>query len=254
MSVAATQFVDGLDCRSARCTFRMMASPRPYSWEGPRRAVRGMARTTSDLARTTREQCLAMDRRLVRALFSSTIEAIRKDPTPAAKGLFATGCSTEHSPPGCAPRFGSSSIPLAAAGRLDSGAPTTPSCQRNATSGPMRVYARDCAIESWSQCGLAEPRHPSPMVQFRGGSPTVLMSVRRRGRVPDNLTQVAERCPISSDGLLLSIGSTRSLDERLIGEVSALLDAVQAPWHSDHLCLASAHERARCWQGIGTSS
>lgn len=63
--------------------------------------------------------------------------------------------------------------------------------------------------------------------------------LRRRGWVPDRLKQVAERYPISSHGLSLSIGSTRPLDTQLLSELRAWLKTTAAPWHSDHLCLAS---------------
>ncbi len=60
--------------------------------------------------------------------------------------------------------------------------------------------------------------------------------MRRGGFVPASLDVVAERWPVLTHGLTLSIGGVDPISEEYLGELRALLDRVEPPFHSDHLC------------------
>lgn len=66
--------------------------------------------------------------------------------------------------------------------------------------------------------------------------------VARGGSRPVRLARVAERFPILSHGLSLSLGGLDPLDGDFLQGLRGFLDAsLPAPWHSDHLCF-SAHD------------
>ena len=67
--------------------------------------------------------------------------------------------------------------------------------------------------------------------------------VRRGGSAAAALEWVADRFPIVTHGLTLSLGGLDPLDQRYLGELAAVLDRVGAPWHSDHLCFCEAGGR-----------
>jgi uncharacterized protein len=62
----------------------------------------------------------------------------------------------------------------------------------------------------------------------------------RGGLYPALLERIAERYPLSSHGLSLSIGGSAAPDATYLRELRALLDRVGCGAHSDHLCFASA--------------
>ena len=65
----------------------------------------------------------------------------------------------------------------------------------------------------------------------------------RGGYYPSALLRIAERYPIVTHGLTLSVGA---IDEPPPAYLRALREEVvrlQSPWHSDHLCFATAGER-----------
>jgi uncharacterized protein (UPF0276 family) len=53
------------------------------------------------------------------------------------------------------------------------------------------------------------------------------------------LDECAKRWPIVSHGVNLSIGSCDPLNENYLHRLKALLDRVNAPWFSDHICFTS---------------
>ena len=59
------------------------------------------------------------------------------------------------------------------------------------------------------------------------------------GSARDLLEKACERFPVVSHGLNLSIGSTDDLNEDYLKELKLLLDSINAPWWSDHLCFTS---------------
>jgi uncharacterized protein (UPF0276 family) len=66
--------------------------------------------------------------------------------------------------------------------------------------------------------------------------------IARGGPRPRRLLRIAERFPILSHGLSLSLGGLDPLDGDFIAGLRGFLDReLPAPWHSDHLC----------WSGIG---
>ncbi len=64
--------------------------------------------------------------------------------------------------------------------------------------------------------------------------------MHRGGKAPRRLATIAERIPILSHGLMMSLGSPDPFDDGYFADLRGLLDRVDAPWHSDHLC----------WSGI----
>jgi len=65
----------------------------------------------------------------------------------------------------------------------------------------------------------------------------------RGGYYPSALERIAERYPIVSHGLTLSLGAIAEPDERYLSALLAELTRLNPPWHSDHLCFSSAGER-----------
>jgi uncharacterized protein (UPF0276 family) len=70
-------------------------------------------------------------------------------------------------------------------------------------------------------------------VRFFEVSPENYM--RRGGYFPDALAKVAERHPIVTHGLMMSLGSPDPLDRRYFEELKRILDRFGGSWHSDHL-------------------
>lgn len=59
------------------------------------------------------------------------------------------------------------------------------------------------------------------------------------GRARDLLERAGEHFPVISHGLNLSIGSSDDLSKPYLQELKKLLDEIDAPWWSDHLCFTS---------------
>lgn len=64
--------------------------------------------------------------------------------------------------------------------------------------------------------------------------------VRRGGRFALNLERALERWPIVPHGLSLCFGTTSRFEPAYLRELKVLLDRVDAPWYSDHLCFAGS--------------
>src|SRR5262249_33739153 len=61
---------------------------------------------------------------------------------------------------------------------------------------------------------------------------------------PEVLAWLAERYPVVTHGLTMSIGGSDPLDEAYLRELAATVAALRSPWHSDHLCVGSVGGRA----------
>jgi uncharacterized protein (UPF0276 family) len=59
------------------------------------------------------------------------------------------------------------------------------------------------------------------------------------GAAQERLEEALQHCPLVSHGVNLSIGSTDDLNLDYIKGLKELLDAVDSPWWSDHLCFTS---------------
>jgi uncharacterized protein (UPF0276 family) len=62
----------------------------------------------------------------------------------------------------------------------------------------------------------------------------------RGGYYPAALAQIAERYPIVTHGLTLSIGALDDPDPAYLSALKAELARLNPPWHSDHLCFSTA--------------
>ncbi len=60
--------------------------------------------------------------------------------------------------------------------------------------------------------------------------------MHRGGRSTEQLEEIADRFPIVSHGLMMSLGSTDPFDEEYFAYLRGFLDRYDPPWHSDHLC------------------
>jgi uncharacterized protein len=65
----------------------------------------------------------------------------------------------------------------------------------------------------------------------------------RGGAYPAALAWLAERYPIVTHGLTMSLGGSDALDEGYLGELAGTIHALKSPWHSDHLCVGSVGGR-----------
>ena len=65
----------------------------------------------------------------------------------------------------------------------------------------------------------------------------------RGGYYPSALERIAERYPIVTHGLTLSLGAIDEPDPRYLNALRAELTRLNPPWHSDHLCFSSAGPR-----------
>ena len=68
--------------------------------------------------------------------------------------------------------------------------------------------------------------------------------MRRGGAQPAALAWLAERYPVVTHGLTMSLGGSDPLDEGYLGDLKATLRALRSPWHSDHLCVGAIGGRA----------
>lgn len=65
--------------------------------------------------------------------------------------------------------------------------------------------------------------------------------MHRGGANPAHLCAVADRHPLLSHGLMMSLGGTDPFDREYFATLRAFLDRFDPPWHSDHAC----------WSGVG---
>jgi uncharacterized protein (UPF0276 family) len=68
--------------------------------------------------------------------------------------------------------------------------------------------------------------------------------MRRGGRHPAALEWLAERYPVVTHGLTMSLGGVDPLDEGYLRDLAAFLRDVGTPWHSDHMCFGAVDGRA----------
>jgi uncharacterized protein (UPF0276 family) len=66
--------------------------------------------------------------------------------------------------------------------------------------------------------------------------------MRRGGYYPAALERIADRYPIVTHGLTLSLGSADEPDPTFVRDLRAELERLRTPWHSDHLSFTSAGE------------
>lgn len=59
------------------------------------------------------------------------------------------------------------------------------------------------------------------------------------GACRERLESAREKFPLVTHGINLSIGSTDDLNEEYLSKLKKLLDFIDAPWFSDHLCFTS---------------
>lgn len=67
--------------------------------------------------------------------------------------------------------------------------------------------------------------------------------MHRGGGSPKRLEEVAERFPVITHGLMMSLGGVDPFSDTYFAELRAFIDRYQSPWHSDHLCW-SGHDGA----------
>jgi uncharacterized protein len=65
-------------------------------------------------------------------------------------------------------------------------------------------------------------------------------TMRRGGAQPARLGWLAERYPVVTHGLTMSLGGTDPLDDEYLRALSVTLATLRTPWHSDHMCFGSA--------------
>jgi len=65
----------------------------------------------------------------------------------------------------------------------------------------------------------------------------------RGGYYPHALERIAERYPIVTHGLTLSLGAIAEPDPSYLSALRSEVTRLDPPWHSDHLCFSSAGER-----------
>jgi uncharacterized protein (UPF0276 family) len=68
--------------------------------------------------------------------------------------------------------------------------------------------------------------------------------MRRGGHNPAALVRLAERYPVVTHGLTMSLGGVDPLDDTYLRELAAFVREVRSPWHSDHLCFGAIGGRA----------
>jgi uncharacterized protein (UPF0276 family) len=67
--------------------------------------------------------------------------------------------------------------------------------------------------------------------------------IGRGGRYPAALRSIAERYPVLTHGLTMSLGGVDPLDQDYLRDLRAFLHEVRTPWHSDHLCFGAVGGR-----------
>jgi len=65
----------------------------------------------------------------------------------------------------------------------------------------------------------------------------------RGGAQPAALAWLAERYPIVTHGLTMSLGGSDELDDGYLGDLARTVRTLKSPWHSDHLCVGSVGGR-----------
>ena len=65
--------------------------------------------------------------------------------------------------------------------------------------------------------------------------------MRRGGRYKEMLDRAREDWPVSTHGLTMCFGALEPFDADYLRDLKAIIDQVEAPWHSDHLCFGGAH-------------
>jgi uncharacterized protein len=68
--------------------------------------------------------------------------------------------------------------------------------------------------------------------------------MRRAGRYPAALAWLAERYPLVTHGLTMSLGGVDPLDDIYLRDLAGFLRDTGTPWHSDHLCFGAVGGRA----------
>jgi hypothetical protein len=64
--------------------------------------------------------------------------------------------------------------------------------------------------------------------------------MKRGGMHPARLGWLAERYPVVTHGLTMSLGGTDPLDSTYLRDLAASVASLRSPWHSDHMCFGSA--------------
>jgi uncharacterized protein (UPF0276 family) len=82
----------------------------------------------------------------------------------------------------------------------------------------------------------ADPSAPKP--DFLEVSPENYMG--RGGYHSAALARLADRFPILTHGLTMSLGGSEPLGDAYLAELRTFIQDVRAPWHSDHLCFSTA--------------
>ena len=85
--------------------------------------------------------------------------------------------------------------------------------------------------------GLDDPASLAPFELFEVAPENYM---RRGGYFPAMLARVAERFPVLSHGLTLSLGAADPLDGAYLAELRRFLDRLGIEQHSDHLCFCGA--------------
>jgi uncharacterized protein (UPF0276 family) len=67
--------------------------------------------------------------------------------------------------------------------------------------------------------------------------------IGRGGRYPAALARVAERYPVLTHGLTMSLGGVDPLDAVYLDDLAAFVRDIGSPWHSDHLCFGAVGGR-----------
>jgi uncharacterized protein (UPF0276 family) len=82
---------------------------------------------------------------------------------------------------------------------------------------------------------------PPPELAFIEVAPENYM--RRGGLYPASLSSCAERWPIVTHGLTMSLGGTDPISDKYLATLASFVREVGTPWHSDHLCFSVAGGR-----------
>jgi uncharacterized protein (UPF0276 family) len=67
--------------------------------------------------------------------------------------------------------------------------------------------------------------------------------MRRGGRYPVTLASLADRYPVVTHGLTMSLGGFDPLGDAYLRDLAAFLREMRTPWHSDHLCFGAVDGR-----------
>jgi uncharacterized protein (UPF0276 family) len=89
---------------------------------------------------------------------------------------------------------------------------------------------------------VEEGRAGAPLpIDFLEVSPENYM--RRGGAQPAAVAWLAERYPVVTHGLTMSLGASDDLDADYLEDLARVVSALGSPWHSDHLCVGSVGGR-----------